>query len=454
MMDSKLYTFETGGGHLAAVINDVERFFDDDTQTSTLLRSSDRKKKLEYISWGADNNYPQELINLLGKDEVLGPNKQFNITTCYGAGVRYTDSNTSRATTKPDIVKFLRRNNMAKLELERITDMKYFFFDVVVVILNKARNKIVKVRHKEASYVRFAKAKNGVIPYIYYADWKDGKADYKDIEQIELLDEWDPVGDLMVKLGKEPGDDGHAKVRTNSNKFAILTKFPTVGNRYYPDPYYLSFLRSDWYDIKRMIPLGKKMKMKNSTSLRYLVEIKRDYWSELYREFHITGEEEKKAFQKEKMEEIEKFVSGIENSGKTWFSSFMVDPVNGSEISDVKVTVLKSDKEGGDWSEDAEEANNIACYADGVHPNLVGATPGKSKMNNSGSDKRELFTMKQHMELPFHHIMKIPHELICEFNGWNDIVIDHPIITLTTLDKGKDAEIKDTNQLKSTNDDM
>lgn len=47
------------------------------------------------------------------------------------------------------------------------------------------------------------------------------------------------------------------------------------------------------------------------------------------------------------------------------------------------------------------EASNALCFAHGVHPNLVGATPGKSQMNNSGSDKRELFTLKQALEKPW-----------------------------------------------------
>lgn len=39
-------------------------------------------------------------------------------------------------------------------------------------------------------------------------------------------------------------------------------------------------------------------------------------------------------------------------------------------------------------------------------------------MNNSGSDKRELFTLKQAMEKPFHDIMAKPWHVILHFNGW------------------------------------
>ena len=75
-----------------------------------------------------------------------------------------------------------------------------------------------------------------------------------------------------------------------------------------------------------------------------------------------------------------------------------------------------------------------------MHPNLIGATPGKSQMNNSGSDKRELFTLKQAMEKAFHDVMAKPWLLILHFNGWDKYDVDVPMIELTTLDKNKDSQ--------------
>lgn len=87
------------------------------------------------------------------------------------------------------------------------------------------------------------------------------------------------------------------------------------------------------------------------------------------------------------------------------------------------------------------EASNALCFAFGIHPNLVGATPGKSQMNNSGSDKRELFTLKQAIEKPCHDVMCKPYHVILHYNKWNDkVTVDVPMIMLTTLDKNKDAK--------------
>ena len=101
------------------------------------------------------------------------------------------------------------------------------------------------------------------------------------------------------------------------------------------------------------------------------------------------------------------------------------------------------------------EASNALCFALGCHPNLIGATPGKSQMNNSGSDKRELFIMKQSLEKASHDIMAKPWHVILHYNLWADknITVDVPMIELTTLDKNKDQQTSIVNNNGNENTD-
>ena len=110
---------------------------------------------------------------------------------------------------------------------------------------------------------------------------------------------------------------------------------------------------------------------------------------------------------------------------------------------DIRVINIEGAKEGGDYADDINVAANTLCYADNVHPNLVGAVPGKSQSNNSGSDKRELFTMKQALETAFHDLLLRPVELCLEYNGWEDVRAAVPIVQLTTLDQHTDAQTKE-----------
>ena len=396
----------------------------------------------KYMPYGPDDDMPARIVRDIGSDEVLAQNMLFNVLTVYGSGVQYTDPDTKEPTSDKEICSFMMRNSMKTFYLEQCTDMKHYYFSVAVIILNAARDKIVQVRHKDACFCRFEKTnKKGRIEHVFFANWKKGSTLTKDdVEMVELLDERDPLGDLEVKLGRAYGTDRKRRVRTSAYKFAVVMRFPTPGKRYYPSPYYLSLFRGDWYDIKRLIGKGKKAKIRNHAAIRYQVEVHAEYWDRLLEEENITDPVARQERIKKEKQNIRDFVSGIQNSGKVWITGYYVDPY-GHEQHMVKVSVIDSGKEGGDWSEDIQEASNMLCYSTNIHPNLVGATPGKSQSNNSGSDKRELFTLKQTLETAFRDMLLKVHELIVWFNGCNGKVVPSiPFVLLTPLDQKTDAK--------------
>ena len=65
-----------------------------------------------------------------------------------------------------------------------------------------------------------------------------------------------------------------------------------------------------------------------------------------------------------------------------------------------------------------------------VHSNLVGSVPGKAQTNNSGSDKRELYTIAQALQKPYHDLLFTVHNLIIRFNDWKGAYPDCPFIML------------------------
>ena len=393
------------------------------------------------VCWGHDNQLPYAIIGAIGHDEIMAQNKFFNVLTCYGAGLKLMDYKTKAPSTDADIKKWKMHNSLSAYFLEQSTDMKYFFFTVSVIILSRNGKLINRLIHKEACYCRFEKAdENGKIRHVYYANWNERNPTAQEIERIPLLDISDPLGDLLTRMGLQADDKGRMHTPTKDRKFAIVTRFPTPGNQYYPIPYYTSIFKGDWYDIKKLIGRGKKTKLKNHSPVKYHVEVHRDYWANLCAEHNVTDPVQKKELIKKEMTNIKDFLTGIQNSGKPWISGFYTDHT-GHETHMVKISVVDQQKEGGDWSEDIAEAANTICYCDNIHPNLVGATPGKTQTNNSGSDKRELFTLKQALEIPFHDLMLTPINLCIYFNGWQDKVYPEiPMVLLTTLDQKTDAK--------------
>ena len=193
----------------------------------------------------------------------------------------------------------------------------------------------------------------------------------------------------------------------------------------------------------QLISTAKRAKLRNFSSVKYHVEVERSYWGRILQEAGITDPLKRKERIKREKENIRDFISNIDNSDKVWISGYYVDP-DGHTVKDVVISCISTPKEGGDWADDIQAAANTACYAFNVHPNLVGAVPGKAQSNNSGSDKRELFTIKQALEKAFHDILLQSLQVVCQFNGW-DVLPSIPMLMLTTLDEHTDAKKVSTN---------
>ena len=154
---------------------------------------ADDGNSYDVIPWGAQNQLPYELREMVEKNSVLSQDKFFNLLTCYGRGLEYIDIATRNEkkplpTADTDIRKFFMRNNLKRFFAEQITDLKYYFFSVCVVILSRDRSKIVRLVHKDACNIRFEKADDmGRIKHVLFADW-EANDQPKDVEVIPLLD--------------------------------------------------------------------------------------------------------------------------------------------------------------------------------------------------------------------------------------------------------------------------
>ena len=396
-------------------------------------------ERMKYIPWGGDNRMPYNIINLIESDETLSTCQMFNAEVCYGSGLVY---NTEQATeqVRSEVDDFTSDNDIASYFLGVCQDFKHFGFCVSVIILNEDASRIVRIVRKQACYVRFAPAdKSGVIPYILYANWRNTVSP-ENIERIELLNPQAPFTDLQSRSKK-------------IKKFAVVCRIPTPDNTYYPIPYYAALFKGKWYDIKQLIGVAKEAKLRNSAPIKYHIEIANSFWNNIFKVEGITDRVKQQERVCQEKDNIINFLTGMENSGKVLFSTFYVSP-NGEEQHDVVINKIETDKEGGDWATDIIEAVNMMCFTMRVHSNLVGSVPGKSQTNNSGSDKRELYTIAQALQKPYHDLLFGVHRLIIRFNKWQNVTPVCPFIQLTTLDENKDAKqvsLEKTKEKKASN---
>lgn len=386
-------------------------------------------KGLSYMPWGADNQMPYDVLRLVEDDETLSTCQQFNAEVCYGSGLVY-DTSEASVQTSAAVEEFCLDNDLPTYFLGTCQDFKHFGFAVSVILLNTDATRIVRVIRKEACYCRFAPVNtSGCLCRVLFANWRKGVPTEKEIEAIELLDPHSPWSDLRERLAKG----------TRLRKFAVLSRIPTPDSTYYPIPYYASLFKGRWYNIKQLVGMAKEAKLKNTAPIKYQIEISAKYWDSIFRAEGITDRRQQQERVVHEKQQILDFLTGAENSGKVWFSSFYVNP-NGDVQHDVVITKIDSEKEGGDWSADIQEAVNMLCFTMRVHSNLVGSVPGKSQSNNSGSDKRELYTIAQALQKPYRDLLFMVHRIIIRFNGWDGVKPDCPFIQLTTLDENKDAK--------------
>lgn len=390
-------------------------------------------ENLQYMPWGGDNQMPYHILDMIEADETLSTCQIFNAEVCYGNGLKYNSDACSQHV-KKEIDDFLLCNNMASYFLGVCQDFKHFGWCVSVIILDNEGKHIVSLHRKEAIYCRFSPAnKNGVIENIIYANWKKAISSVQDVEVIPLLSQVCPWHDLQERL----------KRNTHLRKFAVVSRVPTPDSTYYPIPYYASLFKGKWYNIKQLIGLAKEAKLKNTAPIKYQIEVSAKYWDNIFKRERITDPKKMQERVIEEKRKIIDFLTGAENSGKALFSTFYVSPT-GEVQHEVVINKIDSDKEGGDWSTDIQEAVNMFCFTMRVHSNLVGSVPGKSQTNNSGSDKRELYTIAQALQKPYHDLLFTVHLIIMKFNNWVGAFPDCPFIQLTTLDENKDAKMVST----------
>ena len=388
------------------------------------------------MPWGADNQMPYDIISLIERDETLATCQLFNAEVCYGGGLVY-DCSSADSSTGQQVKRFLLANgNLASYYLGVCQDFKHFGFAVSVLLLSPDGSRITNIVRKEACYCRFTVADSkGRIKKVLYGNFRDSRSGGQEVEAVTLLDKDNPLPHLRRLIGEG----------CKERKFAMVTRIPTPDSTYYPIPYYGALFRGKWYNIKRLIGIAKEAKLKNSAPIKYHIEISSKYWDSIFQREGITDRAERQKRVVREKQSILDFLTSVENSGKVWFSQVYMSP-DGHEQHDVVINrIEQGEKEGGDWSTDIQEAVNMICFTMRVHSNLVGSVPGKSQSNNSGSDKRELYTIAQALQKPYHDLLFTPHLLIIEYNGWNGVYPDCPFIQLTTLDERRDAKSVSTN---------
>ncbi|MBN2747355.1 MAG: hypothetical protein JXR34_11575 [Bacteroidales bacterium] len=406
-------------------------------------------KEYKVVPWGEDNDLPQQIIEKVGKSPDMSTGLLFNINVGFSEGITpcrisVDEKGVKKVTPVFDNVEintFFEHNDINGFFLEQLIDMNYFFNTFPEIILDQekpASRKVVEINSKEAAFSRWEEMDdNGIIKnHLYSAKWAEGSIEEKDVEATPVLHSKRPILDLLRRIGREKDLKGQTKDEQQF-RYIVPVNFPTPGRFYYQKPYWYSLIESGWYDFATFIPEFKKYLIQNGMTIKYIIYIADDYFPDIFTREGINDEAKQTARIKKEYADLNKYTTGISNTGKSMISFYKQSP-QGDKQYRIEIKAVENQFKGGEYLKDSAEVSNMIGYTLGVHHSIIGANPGGASGSFSGSDKRELFIIKQALMKPMvDRLIRILY-LVKIINKWPaDIYFTVPHITLTTLDKNK-----------------
>ena len=416
--------------------------------------------KYDVAPWGVGNLLPQHVMAKVEKVEVVGANANFNWQVCYGLGPKlqklvFSDNPKEQVLDAKgnviggkvvdrldifsgEVYDWCQRTDLSMYLQEVLTDLSHFANAFPVLVPEKDRKGIFNIVHREAMFSRWGIDKDTglILSHLYSSKW-DETPDEKDIQESYVIDETNDYLDILSHLQQEKGPERMC--------YPIFMASP--GRPYYSYPNWYSIFRSGWYDHLASIPALKKAILKHNLGVKHIIYISPTFIEDRAKQAGVNLKDQKAVdeLKAKLVKEINDTLTGEENAGKALASIARTIPSGNGTTVEKYFSIEKVDNnvQEGEFLVDYETGANVVSYAMGVHPSLIGATPGKNSNSLSGSNIREIFLMKQALSKSMIDRAMRPFAAIKKINKWpEDFVLTVPEYTFTTLDQAKSGKIQ------------
>lgn len=386
----------------------------------TIANLTNASDTIKVANWGDDNNFPGMIRDLLAKDAEMKELINWCVKAAYGKGLVCQNIIDWDKDGKPiyegikdwNIIRWYQTPQVRKYLLEGFIDLFTYFNVFPEVIPTRDRSDIYSVEIKEAMDCRWAQmGEDGKLKtLIFNKNWPSAKLD--DPKQTTYIPAIDPYDyDLVNKV----------KADKKLTKFIYPLNYPTIGATYYQVAHWDGLRVSGWLDIAAKIPEFKTALLKNQMTIKYLIKIPNTYWPSVYKNWNTLSEKQQSEKKKEKIEEINKSLTDVKNTGKSILNEVGVDPVTKEKIPGWEIDVIDDKTKAGAFLEDSQEASGHKGRALGLDPTLVGnLITGKGMGAGSGSDKQLAWNIYLALIDPYRQIMLDPLNFRAEFNGTLD----------------------------------
>jgi hypothetical protein len=381
--------------------------------------NGDNETSLEYYRWGKDNCWPTTARMKLEDSTTAYPLIYKYVSIIYGIGLVYYREKREGEKIKKEffhdaeIDEFFEQNDMDVFMLEQMMDFKFNGNIFGEFILSKDKKKIVNVYHKEGEFSRLKKMseKDKYIKSIYYSGaWsdKDKEVNLDDTEEIPLINRRDRSKESIQSIAKK-------------FKAAYHFSFPSPGRAQYGMPPHGGLFRKDgWLDYANNIPVIMNAINRNQITLKYHIKIPLSYWKSMYKDWDNLGREKQNELITEKLQDMDKWLTGTKNQGKGFVSHYATDPVTNKEVAGWEIIELDDKLKHDAYIPSSDAADIQIARAIGIDPSIAGIQPQGGKLGaGSGSDKRVGFNNQVILTHAEQRILFQPLYTIARFNEWD-----------------------------------
>lgn len=298
--------------------------------------------------------------------------------------------------------------------------------------------KIVKIDYLPAICIRMEEMDEKLhVNYVYYSEkWRcdtTAKLQAKEIVAYPTLMPESRLNELRRQVRRNQT----SSVRSRPTRFCCPTYYPSMFRPYYPQPAWWSIFPSKAYEYASTLITDKASMRQNSTMWGKMIFINNEYLRAMFDDAGADTNEEKEAIRNRIYRDVNELLKQRDNNGKTICLDMFVGPDGNTMQHAVEIVDVPQVSNSKDLKDELEEISSIIFFAMGLHPSLVGSTPGKNS-STGGTEKRELQLLKQNQVSPRQRIYLKWLQDISTFNRWDKKaiwVINQQV--LTTLDRSK-----------------
>lgn len=344
----------------------------------------------------------------------------------------------------PEHERFVSENNLTLHFLECMTDYMHMdiYLPTIGFEIGKAGEWSPKIRAVDRIpdvCGRLEQMDNMLrVNYVYYSEkWRqDSTAElggreivaYPAVQNKTMLNGWRNI----VEKNKR------TRVRERPSWVACPVRYPSMQNPYYPRPPWWSIFTSMVYNYASTLVVDKAIARENAVMWSKLIFIDQDYLARICDMEGAETPEEQEKIRNDIYNRVNKLLQNKENNGKSLMMDKYVAADGKTVHYSIEIVDVPQPASGADTKDELEEISSIIFFAFGVHPALIGATPGKSG-STGGTYQRELMLIKQNLLDPARSLYLKFLQNIYAFNKWDS---DHAVwkvadLVLTTLDRSK-----------------